>query len=511
MARVRGQAIAKTASVPAPVGGLNARDSLANMAPTDAVVMENWFPSPTSVDVRKGWLAWSTGYANAVQSLMRYAPTSGAYKLFAASGTSFYDATAGGAVGAPVATGFSNAQWVYTNIVTPGGSFLWAVNGVDQGQIYNGAVWANVSITGVASTNISQVNVFGNRLFLIEKNTLKVWYLAVQSIAGAATAFDLATIFTRGGRLVQMSTWSIDAGSGLEDMAVFASSEGEIVVYKGSDPASWTKQGVYYIGRPIGNQPMIRMGGDIVYLCEQGIYPLSKALLSATVDRSVALTDKIQNTISAAVSAYQGNFGWQMRLYPEQNQLWLNVPKSVVPPTADQYVMNTITMAWTKFTNMDAACWEVVGSSIYFGGAAGVYQAWTGQFDGSGQIQFDCLQAYSNFGTGALQKYFTMVRPSIVADGIPSLLFGVNLDFLEEPASGALAFMPPPFGMVWGSMVWGPPSTSMTWGGGLRQISRWQTVGGIARYAGLRLAGQANGSMVSWNETSWVYQRGGVL
>ena len=236
-----------------------------------------------------------------------------------------------------------------------------------------------------------------------------------------------------------------------------------------------------------------------------------RALLSATVDRTVALTDKIQNTISAAVFSYQNNFGWQMKLYPEQNQLWLNVPTTVTPPTADQYVMNTITSSWTKFTNMDAACWEVVGPDIYFGGATAVYHAWTGQFDGTGQIQMDCLQAYSNFRTGALQKYFTMVRPSIVADGVPSLLFGLNLDFLNQPATGALSFTPPSSGMVWGAMVWGPPSTSMTWGGGLNQISRWQTVGGIARYAGLRLAGQANGSQVSWNETSWVYQRAGVL
>lgn len=501
----------RTASFPAPVGGLNSRDSLANMAQTDAVVMENWFPNPTSVDVRKGWQAWSTGYANPVQTLFRYAPTTGAYKLFAASGTSFFDATLTGVVGAAVKTGLTNAQWCYTNIVTPGGSFLWAVNGVDNAQLYNGTVWADASITGVASNLIAQVNVFGNRLFLVEKNTLNLWYLAVQSIAGAATKFDLSTIFPRGGFLMAMSTWSIDAGAGLQDLAVFASSEGEIVIYQGVDPASWTKQGVYYIGRPIGRKCMIRMGGDVIYLCEQGIYPLSRALLSATVDRTVALTDKIQSTISQVVNSFQLNYGWQMSLYPEQNQIWLNVPKTVTPPTSDQYVMNTITGSWTQFTNMDSACWEVVGPDIYFGGATAVYHAWTGQLDGTGQIQADALQAYSNFRTQALQKYFTMVRPSITADGVPSILFGLNLDFLNQPATGALSFNPPTSGMVWGSMVWGPPSVSMTWGGGLNQISRWQTVGGIARYAGLRLTVQANSSQVSWNETSWLYQSGGVL
>lgn len=500
-----------TASFPAPVGGLNSRDSLASMAQTDAVVLQNWYPTATSVNIRKGYLSWSTGYANPVQTLMRYAPTGGSYKLFAASGTSFFDATLSGAVGAAVKTGLSNAQWCYTNIVTPGGSFLWAVNGIDNAQLYNGTVWADASITGVASNAIAQVNVFGNRLFLVEKNTLNIWYLAVQSIAGAATKFDLSTIFPRGGFLMQMSTWSIDAGAGLQDLAVFASSEGEIVIYQGVDPASWTKQGVYYIGRPIGRKCMIRMGGDITYLCEQGIFPLSRALLSASIDRTVALTDKIQQTISDVVGAYQNNFGWQMALYPEQNQLWLNVPTSVTPPMSTQYVMNTITQSWCQFTNMNAASWEVVGPDIYFGGATAVYHAWTGQFDGTGQIQADALQAYSNFGQEAYLKYYTMVRPSITADGVPSILYGLNLDFLNQPATGALSFNPPISGMVWGQMVWGPPSTSMTWGGGLNQISRWQTVGGISRYAGLRLTIQANGSQVSWNETSWLLQRGGVL
>ena len=45
---------ARVASIPAPVGGWNARDSLANMAPTDAVVLENMFPNVSNVVLRGG-------------------------------------------------------------------------------------------------------------------------------------------------------------------------------------------------------------------------------------------------------------------------------------------------------------------------------------------------------------------------------------------------------------------------------------------------------------------------
>jgi hypothetical protein len=54
--------VARSSSITAPIGGLNARDSLAAMPPQDAVTLDNWFPTPTTVDLRKGYTQWSTGY-----------------------------------------------------------------------------------------------------------------------------------------------------------------------------------------------------------------------------------------------------------------------------------------------------------------------------------------------------------------------------------------------------------------------------------------------------------------
>ena len=54
---------ATTSSVAAPIGGWNARDSLAEMNPLDAVQMVNFFPTPTDVTLRKGYTKTSTGIA----------------------------------------------------------------------------------------------------------------------------------------------------------------------------------------------------------------------------------------------------------------------------------------------------------------------------------------------------------------------------------------------------------------------------------------------------------------
>ena len=56
------------ASLPAPVGGWNARDALANMAPTDAVTLDNLFPGVSSVMLRGGYIRHATGISGHVSS-----------------------------------------------------------------------------------------------------------------------------------------------------------------------------------------------------------------------------------------------------------------------------------------------------------------------------------------------------------------------------------------------------------------------------------------------------------
>src|SRR5580692_10901033 len=115
-------------SLPSPVGGWNARDSLANMDPMDAVQLTNLFPSPSSVNLRGGYTEYATGLTGQVNSLMVY--DGGATKqMFACDGSnSVFDVSVSGAVGAAVVTGLSNNILQYANISTPGGNFLEFVN-----------------------------------------------------------------------------------------------------------------------------------------------------------------------------------------------------------------------------------------------------------------------------------------------------------------------------------------------------------------------------------------------
>ena len=153
---------ARVQSLPSPIGGWNARDSIANMDVLDAVQLTNLFPSVNNVILRKGYSKHATGISGQVQTLMSYS-SGGADKLFAIAGSSIYDVTASGAVGAAVKTGLGNAKWEYVNVTTPAGGYIYAVNGVDKPLLYNGSTWTNPAITGVTDTSLSNITTFKNQ------------------------------------------------------------------------------------------------------------------------------------------------------------------------------------------------------------------------------------------------------------------------------------------------------------------------------------------------------------
>jgi len=495
---------ANVASLPAPVGGWNARDSLANMEATDAVTLENWFPSVSSVNLRGGYTQFATGISGQVETLMTYSSGS-SNKLFAIANGSIYNVTAGGAVGAAVVTGLTNSKWEYVNITTAGGSYLVAVNGVDSALLYNGTTWSNPSITGVSSADFDNVTLFKNRLWFVQHNSLKAWYLPVNSIGGAAEAFDLTSVAKLGGSITSFGAWTIDAGYGVDDNLVFVTSNGEIIVYRGTDPSSastWALIGVWQLGAPVGHRCILKWGGDILILSLDGLLPLAQALQSSRLDPRVALSDKIQGAITEVTSTYQNNFGWQILYYAKRNALFINVPIAV--GQQQQFVMNTITKAWCNFTGWNANCWTIYNDEPYFGGNGFVGLAWDDNYiDNTNSITANALQAFNYYGSRGVKKYFTRARPSLFTDGVPSTFVGMNVDFQIADTTAALSFAPNPYAL-WNSALW----DTGVWGSGLTITNNWQGITGIGYCGATQLKTSSSGIQVEWASTDVVYQTG---
>ncbi len=498
--------VAVSASIPPPVRGLNARDALASMKPDEAVTLDNWFPRGNDIALRRGFEAHSTGYPAAVETLMEYRGPASA-KLFAAAGTMLYDATASGAVGAAVLSGLSNARWQHVMHTTAGGAFLVAVNGADAAINYNGTTWATTpAITGVASADLIGIASHKSRLWFVEKNSSRAWYLAVDAIGGAANDLDLGSVWRLGGKLKVIVTLSNDSGAGPDDYIAFISDAGEVAMYAGTDPSSatdWALVGVFRVGVPIGDRPAIQVGGDAAVITDTGVISLLKAMqLDRSAQAQAAITDRIAPLFASYAQASRTRFGWQPLSYPGGNYALFNVPLS--GGSAVQLVMNVLTGAWCRFTGQAARCWGMLGTGLYFGGAAAVYRADTGRSDAGEEIAGDVKTAFNYFGDRTGLKSFLMLRPALSSNGVPSPAMALNVDFRDDAPTGSPSFVSS--GAQWDSADW----DSAQWGGtsGTNQI--WTSAYGLGRCAAVRMVTSTSNATMSISAFDVIYERAGA-
>jgi len=525
------RAVSRTTTMPAPTGGWNARDALSAMKPEDAVQMVNWFPGTSDVYLRPGRELWAYGAFGTVETLMAYnSPT--ATKLFAAADSRVYDVSTSGLIGLADVTGLTNARWQYVNMQSSGGVYaIMAVNGADKLIGYDGSAWwqdgdGTHDITGVDTADIVQCNVHKFRYWMVEQNTLDAWYLPTGAISGAATKFSLAGTARSGGYLVAMSTWTIDAGYGVDDNAVFITSKGEMIVYTGTNPAvaaDWQLIGVWQLGSPIGRRPFVKWKGDLAIICHDGLVPRAADLQSTRLDPRVALSDKIQAAISAAISRYEDNFGWEVQPYPRENALIVNVPVAE-GSDQEQYVMNTITESWCRFTGWDANCFELYNDLLYHGGGldgngeGAVYLCWTGtgdQYwlnDGGGvgriaDIQGNLQQAFSYMRGPAQLKRFTLMRPVFSSTSPnPPVLTGLNIDYDTSTPISTLT------GAVTGTTAWNTTAwNTALWAGSYNIVRGWQGAQGLGYCCSPHYVVNTRGISIRLMSTDIVYEIGGVL
>lgn len=488
------------------------------MDPADAVQLTNWFPTSSDVQVRKGMAAHATGITDSgaaqVETLISYRPPSGAHSLWAFAGTKLFDVTSAGAVGAATVSSLSNARWQATNFTTAGGNFIIAVNGANSALLYNGTTWTAITgvstpaITGVTTSDLINLNVFKERVWYIEKSSMSVWYTAVGAVTGALTELDLGSVFKKGGYLMAMGTWSVDGGLGIDDLAVFVTSQGEVAVYQGTNPASantWALIGIFNIGAPLGRRCLQKYGGDLLIATQDGIVPASKAFINDRTSAVVALSDRISGALRDAASLYSANFGWEIIQYPKGGALIVNIPKATSGQV--QYVMNTTTGAWCDFTGWTANTFEVHNDELYFGMSGEVRKAWTGTSDAGAAIVAEAIGAFDYFGTRNGLKQTTMIRPVIGWDANPTeFLVGVDADFVTQTPTGAIVFSGGSGG-VWDTATW---DVGM-WGGDVRLNTLWYTAYALGYALAPHIRVSTNAAIVKWAACDFLYQSGAVL
>ena len=507
-----------SATLPAPTGGWNTRDGLANMPVEDAISMDNMFPEATDVRPRPGSDTYASGLGTATQAETLISYDNGTLlKFFVVAGNVIQNiSTVGvsgtvssGTVGAGTAA-FQNSRFNSRQFGTPGGHFTVMVNGADQRQIYDGTVWYQGS-TYCASTiaAFSNLEVFNARLFYLEEGTLRVLYHTNTNAIGGTVgiAMDLGSEFSMGGSGLCIGTWTRDGGSGMDDFLVVASDKGQVAVYQGIDPSSastWAKVGVYTIPPPLSERCMEKMGGELLIATKAGVVAMS-GVLSGLVQQT-PITDKIRTSINEAVATYGSHWGWELRYVPYKNWLMLNVPVAT-GSYQQQFVMNTQTAAWCRFKNWSANTFVVHNGQLYYGGAASVVSAGTSSnSDDGADISVDVRQSANVFGAPARQKHFKLFRLLLNADGQVSLAADINVDFADTIPTNIPAVTPISVA-EWDVATW----DDYYWADDAVPANFWQSTGNLGTYGSIRLKGSINGVASRWYGTDVVYEVGGML
>uniref|UniRef100_A0A6M3JBY9 Putative structural protein n=1 Tax=viral metagenome TaxID=1070528 RepID=A0A6M3JBY9_9ZZZZ len=356
------------------------------------MVLENWFPTKSSIRARGGSQKYATISTGPVLRMWTY--KSGSAEQFLASDETniFNITTVADPDVAPTAevTGQTAGYYSVAQIGTAGGDYQYIVNGADEALLYDGTTFTPINgvstpaITGVTTSTFSHVSLYASRLYFVEKNTMSIWYLPVDSIGGAAAEFSLAGIFQEGGAVIFCGKWSLDSGDGLDDKFVVVSNQGEVAVYQGLYPgdAAWTKVGVYKIAPSMGINAVMTAGGDFLMATEDGIVPISEAVNKDAAALSLAsITRNIEPDWRKEV-ALRSAMPWEIMKWPTKNMAVVSLPVVDEGVSAKCYVVNLETGSWTFYTG-----WETRSLCHYenggdYGNNTGViYQMETGASD----------------------------------------------------------------------------------------------------------------------------------
>jgi hypothetical protein len=490
----------------APVGGFDPSSLLTMMKSQNAPVLDNWFPEPDGITTRDGYTTHITAIPSKCDRLHVYASPTGTESLWGSTNDGIYNFTAAGVCPA-ASIALTNGRTFGTSISTGAGNYYLVCNGTDTIKQYDGATWTSVAVFGATATSVySYIETYRQRIFLARVNSLEIEYLASNAIAGAATNYPLGALFRKGGYIVALSVWTIDGGIGPEDNLVVYTNQGEIAVFAGNDPATWSLRGVYFIGKPRGDNPLYKYGGDVLALTETGVIPLTSVMQSASVDRTATVSTAIRPFLIDRATQFAANQGWQIFSDPLKPALYVNLPSTI----RQQAVMNSQTQKWTTFTGWNALCFARKSSELYFADSEGSANLWkikrvTGYADDGANITSTMLQAPNRMGSAG-EKKVELVKPYFQASGAFLYNMGVSNDFVSSRENTQINLSTGLTAAIWGTSLFG----SAVWTGGNQVLAEWQTVpDDYANWKSLYLQVVSRLSPVSYIGSDVLYKTGG--
>lgn len=515
------RAEAQQITIKAPIGGLNTRDSLANMPPEDAIELVNMIPQQEGVISRNGYniatgnsdfvfydqndfifydgndFVFAEGapapYSGNVETIIPY--VEGSTKLLITASDDVLYTDNGDGTLTSLGTGFGNARWEGVKL----GANMLLCNGADAIQNFDGSSLTTPSFSGDLATygvsNIDNAHKHKNRIYLWNTDDNVFFYGGVNAVAGSFDEFPLSRVSDTGGNLIEMKTISRDAGNGSDDYAAFILDTGEVLIYQGSDPSdasNWALVGKYKAPPIIAKRCATEFAGDVMYLSTQDIVKLSEVIkFGGETGGFVLRPSKLSGAIRNFFNTYGTNFGFSLTLLPSQSLIIANMPV-VTNDEYIQYAINTVTGAATELNDLNFNCFGVLSNNLYGGSNQAVYNVLDGFSDDGAAISLSARGAFNNFGVSR-KKYISSATLFIESEGELNIDFAMSYDFTLSPFNSTTSTQT--LGAEWDTELW----DEAEWAGAISSQPKFIMSGGGYNISP-QLQTSISGQQINWYE-----------
>jgi hypothetical protein len=514
----------------APIGGWDAFNSLDNMPPDNAVILDNLIPGAGTVDTREGFFTYGDTQSGLPVETVASLDTSSDSLLLVASGGGIWDMTDSevGAVASaiselhPVGT-FLNSRWQTSNFRRQDEEGIMILcNGVDDTQILEPpyTVLAPGTYTkdnggggqDPIPSNFIGVVIYKGRAYYWYDDDDSLWYAQAGSYQGEMGQFPLGNVAQHGGKIVLATTWTQqDSGDGKDDFLVIVFSTGEILIYQGDDPQTvgfFEMVGRYLTGEPLSIRGSAKYGADTILMTKDGYIALSTIVQQGRVSDVPAFSRLISGAIQERTKTRYNFYGWDCRLFPKDGLFVFNVPLS--NETFEQHVMNTLTMRWCRFKDINVLSLEVHNDRLFGGTTDGrVLAISEGTSDDGSEIEFTALPAFNYLGDPGNHKHITAAQvlsthsnPELIeltgyADFNFPNLPALSTPVVKESAVWSINPAVPPqlLGSFWDEDYWSVQAQSITSKG-------WQNVSAFGYAVSVLVRFNKVNEGVSWRSTT---------
>lgn len=362
----------KFAFVRPPIDGLNLISPPADILPTEARQINNYYIFDWGVRQRgSGELLFT--FADNIARIVGFVDPNNfnSESLLVATTANIYITTSGS--NAPTfsaVTGASTSAATYWSVVAFNRWIYFANAGssLNAFSIVGGSITLD-PFTG-PTNKFRAVWSFKSRFYGIEDSTTNIWYGDVSAISGATTKFDVGAVLDTTEHLLFGSAWNYNQGLSNDELFVVCTLDGEVLVYQGDWPGAtnWQLAGHFKLPTPDSSNAFVKLGQDLVIKTVRGMISLGQ-LMQGRINSKVvtAASEDDANPSYYSISKKLGPY--LSTSLPFHSMVVSTTAPFLYVPTSSggMYILNFERGAWSSVL-LDVGEGSDMGTMCIFGG-----------------------------------------------------------------------------------------------------------------------------------------------